>query len=115
MSIFEPWSGQRVGQFNPDFASSVVGKIQARNRRQSFDEGTTAVQTQKSQKPVKVRAQKPPKYKPVKLSEEPQMEQTTQTTQAVTPTTPKLPVKGTRAYPKMNKKQTAPGTKPKKK
>jgi len=109
MSIFEPWSGQRVGQFSPDFASSVVEKLQARNRRQSFDEGTTAVQTQK---PARVRAQKPPKYKPVKLSEEPQMEQTTQ---ATTPAAPKLPVKGTRAYPKMNKKQTAPGTKPKKK
>lgn len=109
MSIFQPWVGQRVGPFNPEFASSVVGNMSERSRRKSFDDGNTQAKTGT---PAKVKAQKPPVYKKVQLSEEPQMEQKTQT---ATPTTPKLPVKGTRAYPKMNKKPTAPGTKPKKK
>jgi hypothetical protein len=105
MSIFEPWAGQRVGQIKPEFASSVVEKLQARNRRQSFDEGTTAVQTQK---PARVRAQKPPKYKPVKLSEENQMEQSTVVAPEPSQTVVgKVPVK-----PK-GKNPTAPGTKPK--
>lgn len=105
MSIFQPWSGQRVGHLNPQFASSVVGKVQARNRRQNFEQGHTQAKTET---PAKVKAQKPPKYKPVKLSEENQMEQSTVVApEPSQPVVNKVPVK-----PK-GKKPTAPGTKPK--
>jgi hypothetical protein len=105
MSIFEPWSGQRVGQFNPEFASSMVGQVQARNHRQNFEESYAKA---KAQTPAKVKAQKPPKYKPVKLSEENQMEQATAVApEPSQPVVNKVPVK-----PK-GKKPTAPGTKPK--
>lgn len=101
MSIFEPWAGQRVGQFNPEFASSLVGKIQARNRRQSFDEAHDNAKTTENAT--------------VANRTTPTPENTGAPMPKATSTTPKLPVKSTRAYPKMNKKQTAPGTKPKKK
>jgi hypothetical protein len=111
MSIFEPWTGQRVSPFNPEFASSLVGNIQAKNRRKHFDEAHTQARSETASTVKAKKPARPGKFKAIQLSEEPQMEQATSVT---TPTTPKLPVKSTRAYPKKIK-GTAPGTKPKKK
>jgi hypothetical protein len=99
MSIFEPWAGKRIGEFS-------APKLPNLNRQQF-----TAEETTQTEKPAKVQKTKPPVRKPVTLSEEPQMDYTP--TQTTAPTG-KIPVKHTRAYPKMQKKQTAPGTKPRK-
>lgn len=87
MSIFEPWAGKRIGEFSPPKLPNL--------------------NPQQFKKTAKVE-EEPTDTQPVTLSEEPKMEQPTPVSSG------KIPVKHTRAYPKMQKKQTAPGTKPKK-
>lgn len=96
--------GKRVGPFSPP-------KLLNLNRTQfTAKQGAETSETTAAVKPTK--PARPGKFKAIQLSEEPQMDHNpTQTTAS----SGKIPVKHTRAYPKMQKKQTAPGTKPKKK
>lgn len=106
MSVFEPWMGKRVGPFSPPQLPNL-------NRQQfTAEQSTGTSETPETSAVVKPKKPtRPGKFKAIQLSEEPQMDHN-----PAQPTAPtgKIPVKHTRAYPKMQKKQTAPGTKPKK-
>jgi len=107
MSIFEPWAGKRIGEF-------TAPKLPNLNRHQfQADEHVEDSATvRETPTPANTGAPMPGYRQRTNI--------TPQSTGAPMPgtlnqsTTGKLPVKHTRSYPKMNKKQTAPGTKPKK-
>jgi hypothetical protein len=103
MSVFEPWVGKRIGEFS-------APKLPNLNRQQFTAEHEESATVRETPTPENTGAPKPMK------------DQRTIPTPANTgapmpgtkTSTGKIPVKHTRAYPKMQKKQTAPGTKPKK-
>ena len=106
MSIFEPWAGKRIGEF-------TAPKIPNLNRHQFEEEHEPEETATVRETPTPANTGAPmPGYRkrgPINPS----------TTGAPMPgtrqtSTGKIPVKHTRAYPKMQKSPTAPGTKPKK-
>lgn len=106
MSVFEPWMGKRVGPFSPPQLPNL-------NRQQfTAEQSTGTSETPETSAVVKPKKPtRPGKFKAIQLSEEPQMDHNPNPTQV----TPRVPAKSTKRFPKLDKKQTAPGTKPKKK
>jgi len=105
MSIFEPWAGKRIGEF-------TAPKLPNLNRQQFTAE-------HEEEEPATVRETPTPANTGAPMPGYRQRTNITpQSTGAPMPgtrktSTGKIPVKHTREYPKMQKKQTAPGTRPK--
>lgn len=104
MSVFEPWVGKRIGEF-------TAPKLPNLNRQQFTAEHEESATVRETPTPENTGAPKPMKDQrtiPTPANTGAPMPGTRNTS------TGRIPAKSTRRFPKLDKPQTAPGTKPRK-